>query len=202
MKIIQQMKICFWGSRKIVIVFIERHHFTLPIDNLIKSTSSNQNTLRSNLSVLSHPFLVPSSNIFFWSSKKKIGYKFFTFPCILHPLLSKSSWFTAFRMYRCIASQAGLQYKVIFISTPFDLSQVKILFSELSSRISTIFLPSFGASSQDSELLTPHSRSSLVKILSAWCVEDSSAKAAMLWFQVYWWQYTRKFKKKTTARVT
>ena len=192
MKIIQQMKkLCFYGSRKIVIVFIEHRHFTLPTDILIQSTSSNQDTLRSNLSVLSHPCLDPSSNIFFWSSKKKIGYKFLTFPCILHCLLSKSSWFMAFTMYRCIASQECLQYRVMFISTPFDPLQVKILSSELSSHISTVSLPSSGARLQDPELLTPHSSSSLVEILSAWFVEDSSAKAAILWVQVYWWQYLR-----------
>ena len=203
MKIIQRMKkICFYGSRNIVMVFIEHHHFTLLTDILIQSTPSNQDTLRSNLSFLSHPYLVPSSNAFFWSSEKKTGYKFLTFPWILYPLLSKSFWFMAFTMYRCIASQKGLQYRVMFISTPFDLSQVKILFSELSSRISTMSLPSFGTRSQDSGLLTPHSSSSLVEILSAWCVEDSSAKAAILWVQGYWWQYPGNiFFLNTTARL-
>jgi len=201
LKIIRQIKkICFYGSRKIVIVFIEHRHLTSPTDILIQSTSSNQNTLRSNLSILSHPCLVPSSNIFFWSSEKKIGYKFLTFSCILHPLLSKSSWFTAFTMYRFIASQEGLHYRVMFISTPFDLSQVKIPSSELSSHISTMSLPSFGARSQDSELLTSHSSSSLVEILSAWCVEDSSAKAAVLWVQVYCDNIQGTFKKKIRLR--
>ena len=190
MKIIQQMKkICFYGSRKIVIVFIEHRRFTLPTDILIQPTSSNQDTLRSNLSILSHPCPVPSSNLFFWSPEKKIGYKFLTFLCILHPFLSKSSRFMAFTMYRCIASHEGLQYRSMFISTPFDLSQVKTLFLELSSHMPTMSLPSFGARSQVSELLTPHSSWSLAEILSVWCVEDSSAQAAILWVQVYLWQY-------------
>ena len=190
MKIIQQMKkLCFYGSQKIAIVFIEHRHFTLPTNILIQSTSSNQDTLKSNLLDLTPSCIVPSSNIFFWSSKKKIGYKFLTFPCILHPLLLKSSWFIAFTMYRRIASQEGLQYRVMFISTPFDPSQVKILSSELSSHISTMSLPSLGARSQDTELLTPHSSSTLVEILSAWRVEDYSAKPLILWVQVYWWQY-------------